>query len=276
MKIVQSVFLIANLDKEDVKEMIPVMEKYFLSHGISFSMFTYTGICDVPEVPQVDLAVVLGGDGTVLFSSKVLFSRQIPILGVNMGNVGFLTEVVREEWRDAFEKYQAGQLGISYRVMIKVSVLRKELLTATFIGLNDGVVSASGSSKIIYYDVNLSGVVLGEYRADGLIVATPTGSTAYSLAAGGPIVHPETEALILTPICPHSLSNRPVVIPGDEVVRVKISEKQRTDIALTIDGRDVFPLLPGDILTFEMMPHKTLLVRSDKRNFYEVVRAKLN
>lgn len=273
---IKKILIIANLDKIDVETMLPQLQEDLETAGFKVFTFTYRGICEEPQVPVVDLAVVLGGDGTVLFSAKILLGRNVPILGVNMGNVGFLTEVIGDEWKQALEKYLVGQLGISRRIMVRADVHRQGQVIRSFTALNDGVVSASGSSKIVYYEVSVSGAVLGEYRADGMIVATPTGSTAYSLAAGGPIVHPEAETLILTPICPHSLSNRPVVVPGAEEVSIRLSFHQRTDISLTVDGRDVFPLLPGDEVVFRVLDHKTLLIRSDKRNFYEVVRAKLN
>lgn len=276
MRSIQSVLIIANLDKPGVDGMLEHITDFLQGEKIQVFHYTFQGNPEIPEVPTADLAVVLGGDGTVLFSARLLFSRGIPILGVNMGHVGFLTEVVREEWRDAFEKYRQGQLGISPRVMLEVSILRDDLEVGRFRGLNDAVVSASGSSKIIYFDVDLSGAVLGNYRADGMIVATPTGSTAYSLAAGGPILHPETEALILTPICPHSLSNRPLVIPGEETVTLRLSHRQRTALVLTVDGSDNFELKPGDRIVVRTLPQKTFIIRSDKRNFYEVVRAKLN
>lgn len=276
MKPIRKVFLLANLDKPGVGELVPQLEQYFDERKIFVEDFLYRGNPEVPQVRPADLAVVLGGDGTMLFAARALHGQSLPVLGVNLGTLGFITETVREEWRDAFEKYQHGQLGLSPRLMIRVSVWRQGAEAAHFIGLNEAVVSASGSSKIVYLQPSLSGVGLGEYKADGLMVATPTGSTAYSLAAGGPILHPETEALILTPICPHSLSHRPIVLPGDEIVNIFVPDKQRTDVVLTVDGRDIFSLTQGDAVRIERIQQKLLLVRSDRRSFYEVVRAKLN
>jgi NAD+ kinase len=187
-----------------------------------------------------------------------------------------VTEVSKDEWEFALTAYLAGDLGISSRIMVKSEVWRKGQNIAQFSALNDAVVGASGSSKIVNLDLDLSGINLGSYRADGIIVATPTGSTAYNLAAGGPILHPETEAFIITPVCPHSLSHRPLVVPATEVLTLKLKQKQRTGVSLTIDGRDVFPLEPDDNIIFRRLKEKTHLIRSTKRSFYEVVRTKLN
>lgn len=276
IKNVRSVLIIGNLDKEGVEEFISQIREELTSRAMEVHEFSYRGNPAPPELPSVDLSIVLGGDGTVLFSSMLLFSQEVPILGVNMGTVGFITEVVREEWKDALDKYLNGELDISKRLMIRVSVCRREKEVASFVALNDGVVSAAISSKMIYFGIQLSGTQLGEYRADGIIISTPTGSTGYSLAAGGPILHPETEGMILTPICPHSLSNRPMVVPAEEIVQISLNQKQRTDVSLTVDGRDVYPLQPGDVVRFEKLAKKAQLIRSDKRTFYEVVRAKLN
>jgi NAD+ kinase len=228
------------------------------------------------SVPDADLAIVLGGDGTVLYSCRLFAEKPIPVLGVNLGTIGFMAEVVREEWLSAFEKYVRGELGISERLMLSVSVLRGNQLLLRETALNDCVLSGSASSRMIFIDVELSGIELGRYRADGIILATPTGSTAYSLSAGGPILHPETDALILTPICPHSLSNRPLVLPGSEKITLTLKQKQRIPVTLTVDGRGVFLPEEGDVIQVSRHRSKALLVKSDKRSFYEIVHAKLN
>jgi NAD+ kinase len=143
-------------------------------------------------------------------------------------------------------------------------------------GLNDAVISASGISKIVKLSVRLSDTPLGRYRADGIIVATPTGSTAYSAAAGGPILHPEMDAMILNPICPFTLSHRPIVVPHDEEIVVEVEEEQRTGLMMTVDGQSEFPLKPDDRIVIRASEEKARIVRSNKRTFYEVLRTKLN
>jgi NAD+ kinase len=195
---------------------------------------------------------------------------------VNLGDFGFITEVTRDEWIDAFERFRSGMIEAGDRLLITVTVHRQGKEIATFMGLNDAVISASGISKIVKLSVRLSDTPLGRYRADGIIVATPTGSTAYSAAAGGPILHPEMDAMILNPICPFTLSHRPIVVPHDEEIVVEVEEEQRTGLMMTVDGQSEFPLKPDDRIVIRASEEKARIVRSNKRTFYEVLRTKLN
>jgi NAD+ kinase len=275
-KLIRKVLIIANLHKKDAEVLIDEIREYMDERGIDTEVFGFHGKPDVPKIDDVDFVFSLGGDGTVLFSSRVLESRGIPILAVNLGAFGFITEITKDEWRSAFEKYVSGELGLSRRVMVKVMVEREGRRIATLRGLNDAVISSSGISKIVRLNLYLNKTSLGQYRADGVILSTPTGSTAYSLAAGGPILDPEIETFILNPICPFTLSNRPIVISGNDVVFVNVEEGQRVEMLLSVDGQEVIPLKCGDNVIFEKSHSKTLLVRSDRRNFYEVLRSKLN
>ena len=249
---------------------------YFERRGMEYVEIPYDAVPLPERLDGADLALSLGGDGTLLYCARLLAGRGVPILAVNLGDFGFITEISRREWKRAFEKYSAGALGISERIMLEVSVRRDGAELACFRGLNDGVVGSSGISRIIRLNVYLSQTYIGRYRADGVIVATPTGSTAYSMAAGGPIVHPEMEAFVLNPICPFTLSNRPLVVPGDEILEIEVEERQRTGVTLTVDGREAYGLRPRDRVVFRKAREKSLIVRSDKRNFYEVLRSKLN
>jgi NAD+ kinase len=160
--------------------------------------------------------------------------------------------------------------------MLDVSVTRNGAELNSFTGLNDGVIGATGISKIVRLQISLSDTYVGGYRADGVIVSSPTGSTAYSAAAGGPILDPEMEAMIINPICPFTLSNRPIVVPGDKNIIIEVMEKQRTDILLTVDGQYAVELLPRDTIHIGLSEKRALIIRSDRRNFYEVLRTKLN
>ncbi len=273
---IDKVLIVANLNKKEASRLIEEICSYMEGHSIEVEVFTFTGQPDMPQVDGVDLIFSLGGDGTVLFSSRLVESRGIPILAVNLGAFGFITEISHDEWRSAFEKYVAGELSLSRRVMVKVMVEREGSRIRTFKGLNDAVISGSGISKIVRLNVALNRTPLGQYRADGIILSTPTGSTAYSVAAGGPILDPEIEAFIINPICPFTLSNRPIVVSGNDVIYVNVEQEQRAELILSIDGQEVFPLEKGDNVIFEKSHSKTLLVRSDCRNFYEVLRSKLN
>jgi NAD+ kinase len=276
-----TIVVVANLEKRKAAEYLGILSSVLEKKGIRILVLSYRGQETVTadleaEYCAAEAAIVLGGDGTVLFTARLFATRPIPILGVNLGTVGFMTEVLGEEWLEAFESFERGEAAISERLMLDIEVHRGGKVLLKESGLNDCVLSGSSASRLVVLDVDLSGVFLGQYRADGLIVASPTGSTAYSLSAGGPILHPETEALILTPICPHSLSNRPLVLPAQEKITVSVKQNQRIPVTLTVDGRGVFQPRPGDQITVGRHPKKALLVKSDRRSFYEIVHAKLN
>ncbi|HET6449661.1 MAG TPA: NAD(+)/NADH kinase, partial [Spirochaetia bacterium] len=189
---------------------------------------------------------------------------------------GFITEVSKNELEEVWDKYLAGGLGVSERLMLAVEVQRRGAPAASFLGLNEAVIGIKGISRMLRLKIFMSDTYMGGYRADGVIVATPTGSTAYSMAAGGPILHPEMEAFILTPICPFTLSNRPTVVPATEILRVEVEEAQKVAAVLTIDGQESFPLEPRDSILIRRAAHKARIVHTDRRSFYEVLRKKLN
>ncbi|MCK5673122.1 MAG: NAD(+)/NADH kinase [Spirochaetales bacterium] len=273
---ISKVIIVVNLQKSGASALVEEINKYLDGLGITVVVYSYSGKAQIPELASADLVFSLGGDGTVLFCSRIVESMSIPILAVNIGDFGFITEISREEWKSAFIKYQKGQLDLSRRVMIKVMVERNGERVAFHKGLNDAVISSNGISNIIKLNLQINETNLGKYRADGVIVATPTGSTAYSISAGGPILDPEMEALIINPICPFTLSNRPIVVSGNEVVQITVEEGQRTDVILSVDGQDAYPLMAGDRIIVERSQTKALLIRSDKRNFYDILRSKLN
>ncbi|SIQ04399.1 NAD+ kinase [Alkalispirochaeta americana] len=274
---IQSVLVIANTAKAGARELAGEIESYCIHRGLRALVVLYEGeSSSLPEKDGFDLAITLGGDGTVLFASRVLAGHNVPILPVNLGDFGFISEVGHDEWQQALERYLAGGIDIGDRLVLDVEVVREGKPLCAFRGLNDAVVSSEGISRMIRLTVRLSDQYLGVYRADGVMVATPTGSTAYSAAAGGPILHPEMEAMILNPICPFTLSHRPIVIPPDEVVEISIAQEQRTEVALTVDGQTLTPLVQGDAVIVRASPKKARIVRSDRRTFYEVLRSKLN
>jgi NAD+ kinase len=273
---INKVLVVANLDKDNAEQLIGRIKVYMRSHKIDVTVFSYRGEPKKNPQGDFDLAIILGGDGTILYGSRILSSQSIPILAVNLGKFGFITEIAQEEWKSAFEKYQSGDLCIGERIILDVKLLRNGETLSAYKGLNDAVVSASGISKIVNLNLSLSSVFVGRYRADGIIISTPTGSTAYSAAAGGPILHPEMEAIIINPICPFTLSHRPLVIRGDETVRIQVEEHQRTDIMLTVDGQSDVLLFPGDEIVISKAAEKARIIRSDKRSFYDVLRSKLN
>lgn len=275
-KKIRRTIIIVNLVKQETQDLLQEVLRYLEAKGIEVDVCpVHEG--EAPQIgPDTDLAITLGGDGTLLYGARVLAGADIPILAVNLGDFGFITEISRLEWAEALEKYLAGGLGISRRIMFDAYVERGERAISCFSGLNDAVIRSSEFSRLIFLRIRLSSTYVGRYRADGVIVATPTGSTAYSMSAGGPILHPEMQAFILNPICPFTLSNRPVVIPDHEVLVAEIEEQQRTGIILVIDGQEIFKLEPKDRVIFQKSQKHSLIILSDKRNFYEVLRDKLN
>ncbi len=272
---VQNVLIIANLHKDRAGELAEVIARDLKREGVHVVLFTFTDKPESPPMDHYDLAFSLGGDGTVLFASRILSASGVPIIGVNMGDFGFLTEITEGEWREAFDGYRSGLIEIAERYILKVVVERGGAEVACFSGLNDAVVSAAGIAKIIRLSVSLSGQTLGRYRADGIIVATPTGSTAHSAAAGGPILDPRMDAMIINPICPFTLSHRPIVVPGTESISIEVEEQQRTEVLMTVDGQIVFPLVVGDLIRIGRSDACARIVSAPRRSFYEVLRNKL-
>jgi NAD+ kinase len=228
------------------------------------------------EMPaQADLFVVLGGDGTLLAMAKAIAEsgHDIPILAVNFGSLGFLTETTRPELHQALDTVIAGRASYDLRMMLRASAARAGV---SHMALNDVVFSRTALSRMIELSVSVGDQFVTAVKADGLIVATPTGSTAYNLAAGGPIVHPAMDALVLTPIAPHTLSNRPIVIPAEREVRVTSTSSNAGDeVYVTMDGQTGFPLQEGDELTITRAEKPLRLVRSTTRSYFEVLRQKL-
>jgi NAD+ kinase len=222
---------------------------------------------------QADLIVVLGGDGTLLSIARRTITG-VPILGVNLGELGFLTEVVEDEAMPMLEKVVAGRYELDRRMTLAARHLRGARVQGRFRALNDVVITNGALARIVQFAVTVDGLPFATYRADGMIVATPTGSTAYSLSVGGPIVEPTVQVIILSPVSPHTLSNRPVVLRPNAVVRIVIGPRQQ-DVLLTVDGQEGMPLAPGDAIEVCRGPAPICLVRSPDRTYYDVLRSKL-
>jgi NAD+ kinase len=223
---------------------------------------------------DVDLIVVLGGDGTMLGAARMMGARQIPVLGVNFGFLGYLTEFTLEEMFPALENVRQGNFVVERRMMIDVTLNRSGEAASMRRALNDAVVTKSAAARMIEIESYINGMFVNSFRADGMIVATPTGSTAYSLSAGGPIVHPNMSAILLTPICPHMLSNRPAVVPGESVVDL-VFKRADLDLLLTIDGQPGVELRHDDRITLRRSETTFNLVQPTNRNYFEVLRTKL-
>lgn len=228
------------------------------------------------EMPNhVDVIFVLGGDGTLLGVARDFAAFDIPILGINVGNMGFLSESEPEDLEKTIDKVLEGDYFIEDRMMLQAQVLRNGVIAKEFIALNDVGIAKGAFSRMIEVIMFLEDKFLGSYKGDGLIIASPTGSTAYSLSAGGPIVTPDIDLILLTPICPHSLNVRPMVVSGQTTIRTKLGTTHN-DIGLTIDGQLSFKLEMEDIIILKKSEHKARLIRWPEYNFFEVVRSKLH
>ena len=228
----------------------------------------------VEIMAQADLVVVLGGDGTLLSVARRATSRDVPILGVNLGGLGFLTETTTEELFATLERILAGDYAIERRSLLTTTLIRDGQPVGTFQALNDAVINKGALARIMDLATWVDGKHLCTYKADGLIVATPTGSTAYSLAAGGPIVDATLGVVVLTPICPHTLTNRPVILPDQAEINVVIQTPDE-DVTLTLDGQEGQPLKSGDTVSIQRSPVTVPLVISPNRTFFDVLRSKL-
>ncbi len=273
---VSRVFIIANgMKKESERLSLKILE-YLKDHGMEGRVVSTRSDEDALSVPvDTDLVITLGGDGTVLYAARAVNEMGIPILPVNLGTFGYITEVGKDEWQEALEYYIANGTNISRRLMLRITVHRNGKRVWQGSALNEAVITSSGIAKVISLDLALDKTHAGSFRADGMIIATPTGSTGYSLAAGGPILDADMSAIIITPVCPFTLSNRPLVTSG-KVVTLTVRKGQRTDILLTADGQLFFPLEEDDAVTVEKSRSRVLLVRSLRRNFTEVIRDKLH
>ncbi len=222
----------------------------------------------------VDILIVLGGDGTMLSAARLVAERGIPILGINLGGLGFITEVNRSEVFSAMETMLEGKCQVEERIMLSTTIMRHGETLNSYSVLNDVVITKGALARIIELETFIEHSYVTTYRADGLIISTPTGSTAYNLSAGGPIIHPSQDCMVLTPICPHTLSNRPIVIPGDYTIEIALKSVSE-DVFLTLDGQVGMSLNKGDIITVKKSPYKTRLLIPCERDYFQVLREKL-
>lgn len=223
---------------------------------------------------QCDLIVTFGGDGTMLSTAREIGLSGTPILGVNIGTLGFLAEVLVEEMAQAVDDLMHGNYTIIDRMILRIEV-RREYLTKTFHALNDVVLDRGLASRLIYIDACVNGKPLNAYRADGLIVATPTGSTAYSMSAGGPLMMPNMHAFVVTPICPHSLTVRPIVLSDDSVIELNI-RKEAEPVQVNIDGQNCYKLLFNETLRITQADYNLRWISIGTRDFFQILRTKLN
>lgn len=227
------------------------------------------------QIPLLaDMIIVFGGDGTLLGVSRLIGDRGVPILGVNLGGLGFITEVNKDELFDVMDEILAGNCSLEERIMLSASVWRSDKAVAGFTVLNDVVINKGALARIIELETFIDSRYVTTFRADGLIISTPTGSTAYSLAAGGPILYPSLSSILLTPICPHTLTNRPIVLPEGVTIRATLKAAGE-DVFLTLDGQIGFSLQRDDTVEIKKTTFATRLFKPGERDYYQVLRTKL-
>lgn len=278
---VRCVGLIAKRTRDPVAGIVRVVEGILTARGVKVLLDKECarhlgrpgdGVARRTMNGRVDLAICLGGDGTFLAIARKFAPFRTPVVGVNLGRLGFLTEVEASGFEAFFEKYLAGGCVIGERMMLEARVIGVERPPISV--LNDVVINKAALARMLDFDVLMDGTFVTKYRADGLIIATPTGSTAYSLAAGGPILMPEMQAIIVTPICPHALSQRPIVAPAEAEIRVRLAGNA-VDTYLSLDGQVGLPLAAGAEIVVARSQHVTRVVRDPAVSFYDLLRMKL-
>ncbi len=231
--------------------------------------------CRMEEMSKcVDLLVVLGGDGTLLSAARHVETEDVPILGVNLGGLGFLTEITLEELYPVLERVLEGNVEIEKRMKLHAAVFRQGKKVGEYAVLNDVVISKSVLARIINLRSSVNGAYVSTYRGDGVIISTPTGSTAYSMAAGGPIVYPTMDSVLITPICPHTLTNRPLLIPDEASVEFTL-ETEESDVRLTLDGQVGCDLLPFDRVVIHKAGQRVPFIKSPFKDYFQILRTKL-
>jgi NAD+ kinase len=275
--------LVINLDKKGVRQLVRKIADVLISKGcaalIEEDMAENLGLPElgVPRnlfYEKAECMIVLGGDGTLLRTARKAVGTGTPFIGINLGHMGFLTEIDIPEALPALEKLLDGEYDIEERMMLEANVYRQGKLVQSMKGLNDAVIASGAFARLILLEVYVNSDYVNTYPTDGLIIATPTGSTAYSLSAGGPLVAPNVDLMLLTPICSHALLARPLVIAPESIFKIVILSNQ--EVMLTIDGQQGISLCQYDQIIVSRSPDKARLIRLRGRSFFEVLRNKFN
>lgn len=281
MQQIQTVGIISKPKIAEAGKIVPGLLSWLTERQISVrcdrQTAEYAGVSESfprEELPdQADLIIVLGGDGTLLSAARVVAGRDIPVFAVNLGHLGFLTAIRIEDLYPELERALTGSHRIGRRRMVDCEIRRQGRRIANYSALNDVVITKTELARMIDLDTHVDNHFVAAYKADGLIIATPTGSTAYSLSAGGPVIFPSVHAFCITPICPHMLTNRPVIVPDTSVIHILVHGEEGT--YLTIDGQVGEPLSKGDLVVCRSSPNTIQLIRPPKMLFFDVLREKL-
>jgi NAD+ kinase len=280
---IKRIGIISKPKKTEIREIVPSLTQWLRERNVEVFLDKETASLlesaekslSRNEMPsQVDLLVVLGGDGTLLAAARALNRKPVPILAVNLGGLGFLTVITREELYPTLELVLAGNFKTERRVQIEGELVRADEIISSFLALNDVVLNKGAIARILDFDVLVNGRFISTYKSDGLIVSTPTGSTAYSLAAGGPIVTPAVEAFVVTPICAHTLTNRPLVLPDS--VQIEVVVKSQREVAyLTVDGQMGIATHSDDTVRLKKASSCVEIIQPPNKDYFEILRQKL-
>ncbi len=273
--------IICKLHREEPVEILKELLPWLLQRGCEVFVARETAVhldirgYDRKEIPAlVEAVLVLGGDGTMLSVNRLVADRGIPVLGVNLGSLGFLTEVKKENIYTAIEKMLSGTCRVEERLMLKATVRRSGEPVEEYRVLNDVVINKGALARIVDLETCVDKFYVTTFKADGLIISTPTGSTAYSLSAGGPVLYPTLDSIVLTPICPHTLTNRPIVLPDTVLIEVRLISLSE-DVFLTLDGQVGSSLHPDDIIEIRKAEYKARHLVPGDQGYFDVLRTKL-
>jgi NAD+ kinase len=281
---IRNVGIISRPRRDDIALVVPPLIEWLRARGAQVLCDLETSKCIGPNVgqpqkrddlpSQTDLLIVLGGDGTLLSTARGAADHKVPILPVNLGGLGFLTTVSQDEIYSILGEIFAGKHRISERVMLAAELVQDGKVLRRQIALNDAVLNKAALARIMDLELRVNGEYVTTYKADGLIISTPTGSTAYSLSAGGPIVYPTVDAFVITPICPHTLTNRPLVIPDTATMEVHFQAAEEPAF-ITLDGQVSLEVNQGEHIVVKKAPETLRLVRAAKKTYFEILRNKL-
>lgn len=267
--------IVINSDKEKSKLLAEQIATYLQKKEIKSSFYTFNGFVEQVSFEGYDFVITLGGDGTVLFAARNCAKLKIPVFPINLGEFGFIAAVQPDEWETSLEEFLQNNSPFVERTMMKLSVQKKNEVVELY-GLNDVVISAKETARTISLCVEYNNNPLCKIKSDGLIFCTPTGSTAYSAAAGGPIIDPELDAFVMTPINAFSLSSRPIVLNSEREIKVKVEPSRTKEICLTVDGQKLIDLCEGDVIKISRYEQKVKLICVTHKTFINALRSKLN
>jgi len=274
--------LIVNQHKKGADQMVAELASLMLTRGEELYTFekkrVTKGLAFIPEeqfFSELDLIISLGGDGSILHAVQLMGKQIVPILGINLGRLGFLTSAPQERTEEVIDLLLTGQYNISERTRIEVTLHLKKKEQKTFIALNDVAIGWGTSSRISRLSMSINGDYVTDYTCDGLIVSTPTGSTGHSLSAGGPILHPDADVFVISPICPHTLTSRPLVIPNNSEISVVIGSSSQ-QLLLAVDGQKHCPLEEGMRITFSKSRYNAKFIHFPGHSYFDILRKKLD